>query len=145
MSEARHDRLAAVLLLALAFAGFAAIRHLGAGSGGYPRAVLALLAGLSAILLIRSFLAADQGERRPFFLHRGRFLAGFGMSLAYVAGVGAIGFFPATALFFPGAAALLGYRDGRSLALATVLFMAALYGILAGVFGQTMPRGVLGD
>jgi hypothetical protein len=123
------------------------------GAGGFPdRAAAAaryvfflagVLALLSLILLVQKTPSPDshvQWVRAP----RNFLFAVFSI-IGYGAAVPCLGFFPASAVFMPLLALLLGYRRPFYIVLGTALILSFVYLIFVYFLGVPVPTGIWGE
>ena len=106
-------------------------------SASFPIAIIAVMAAMAAIMLLRSFRAA--GDSSPFFLSLRRFLLGAVVIVAYTALLPRLGFFTTTAILGATFPALFGYRDWRVIVPAVLIFLALLWVIFIRVFQRPLP------
>jgi putative tricarboxylic transport membrane protein len=133
----------AVALVVLALAALGLVDALGfpRASAYLPVAVLGLTCFLSLAWAVQSVLAIrrepptlrlDPAETR-------RLLTLAALSLLYAVGIVEVGFFTSTIIFIPLSGLLLGYRDARGLAIATVAFTALLYAVFGLLLRTPLP------
>lgn len=99
----------------------------------FPEMVLALGLILGSAMAIQGFVnsrTADTPAR--FFKNPLRFLLAIGLTMLYVLGITAIGFYTATTLLLPTVAILFGYRRPLAIAITTAAFVLSTY-LLFGV------------
>ncbi|WP_126975919.1 tripartite tricarboxylate transporter TctB family protein [Frigidibacter oleivorans] len=132
---------------ALSLLGYATARGYGGGSGMLPSAVLLIATALSAIWFLQSVIelrrtpvegpAPDPLRISPAQL--GRFAALILGTALVVLGIDSIGFFTAGLILLPAMAVALGYRAPGPIAVATLCFIALLYGVFHLLLKLPLP------
>ncbi len=101
------------------------------------------LAVLSLVLLVQKTPSPDshvQWVRSPRnFIFSILSIAGYGAVVSY------LGFFPASAIFMPVLALLLGYRRPLYILLATALILSFVYLVFVYSLGVPVPMGIWGE
>ncbi len=106
----------------------------------FPAVLLALLAMLSVVLMVRAWRRPPADAATPFFEHGGRHALALAAIAAYLAALPAAGFFSASAAFALALPFALGYRDKLRLGLATAVFLLAVWVIFVWLFQRPLPR-----
>lgn len=118
-----------------------------AGAALLPRAALGALLLLSILLAARGLRARwtqqYSGEHSPFMQAPGRLLIGILAMALYIGAIEAVGFYPATALFVPATAYVLGARNRVAILLAGIGFLVFAYVVFDILFERAMPAGLM--
>jgi hypothetical protein len=122
----------ALIVLDLAWDFYRARR--GARSGDADE----LFAQLEAAARHRPLDAAETGSTPSV-----RVLGCVALMVAYPSCLYLVGFLPSSLLFFPLAAWCLGYREGRQLALSSVVVVGFLYVVFVLIMDSRLPTGLL--
>lgn len=139
-----QDRvLAIVLVVATSFFWFEASDIMAAEARMFPLMILSGLYVLSALLALRTFRLPAEHRGEALFSAPLAFLSFVGMSAVYVASVGIVGFFTATAMYMPIVAWLLGLRRIVHSIVVTAVFLIATYIVFVVLFARPMPREIL--
>jgi hypothetical protein len=142
--QARHDRIGAIVILAICAVLYEQLSDLETSAAMFPTIIIGILAGLTVLMLAQSFFIRPTPEsEKPFFIHPGRFIVATGMTLAYIAAVQHAGYFTASILFVPGIAYILGYRNKKILAGATAGYAAFAFIVFKLVFERPLPPELL--
>lgn len=107
-----------------------------------PVTMLMCLIGLAAALVVTQYL---RRESLPKDLGMGdlpRVFGAFAALILYVLAVQYIGFYTSTIFMIPLVAWSFGYRSLRGLALATAIFVGAIYIIFSIFMGQRFPEEI---
>ncbi|MCL2001112.1 MAG: tripartite tricarboxylate transporter TctB family protein [Planctomycetes bacterium] len=107
-----------------------------------PRGLLILFAACAAALFIRSCLG-DNANERLGLKHPKRLLAGVAAAILYIAGVFALGYYLASALFIITLAVLLRYRNTVFIAIAAIFFPLSIYVVFQIFLKVPMPAGFI--
>jgi hypothetical protein len=119
------------------------IWHKSFGTSLLPMVALGVLMAASAALVWRSVWRDRKAGKAPFFQSPSRFATiALGM-LAFVVSIPFVGFYPATFVFVPSMAFLLGVRSPVNLATASVAFTAAAYLVFELAFQTPLPSGII--
>ena len=149
--ELIKDRVAAILLMALAGYVFVEADRFNVASAAFPRMVAAVLGVCALVLLLRTVslrrgvpapAAADPMAGEPFFrnpLHFAIFLVSL---VGYLLLIPVLGYFAATAVLILVLSLALGFRDYLMLILTTAAFLVLVYGVFIMVFARPLPRGL---
>jgi hypothetical protein len=109
------------------------------GARHFPRFILALVAVLSAIMIVRSFIPAVapvvEGEGVRSAPALGRPLAAFSITVAAVAAAAYIGFFPAMAVLLLLLWPILQVQNWQRYLAACVVLLAFIYGVFVVLLG----------
>jgi hypothetical protein len=138
------NRVIALTLIALAVPLWRMAGDFPGSAAAFPRAVLAALASLAAVMLARSFIPAyarraeGAGFRGAAALPRP--LAAFAAASAAVLLMPAIGFFPAALALAAAFYLLLGVRSLRTYAATVAVLLAFVYVVFVLLLG--VPLGV---
>lgn len=106
----------------------------------FPAVLLALLTVLSAVLIVRAWRRPPADAAAPFFEHAGRHALALAAVGAYLAVLPVAGFFTASAALALALPFALGYRDKARLALATAVFLVAVWVVFVWLFQRPLPR-----
>ena len=118
-----------------------------AGAALLPSVALGAIMVLSAILVLRGLRAAhaastiDDGQL--FIESPKRLLIGIAAIGVYIFAIETVGFYPATALFVPVTAFVLGARNLIGVIVAGVSFLLFTYVVFDLLFERVMPAGFL--
>ncbi|WP_413206121.1 tripartite tricarboxylate transporter TctB family protein [Rhodospirillum sp. A1_3_36] len=113
-------------------------------AGLLPLAMLVMLIGLGALLVIMDARKNARGEDPSRLTETpGRALGAFALIILYCLAVDVIGFYLATLIAVPVIAWVFGYRDKFRLALGTAIFIGLLFGIFSLIMNQDFPVGIL--
>ncbi|WP_420394018.1 tripartite tricarboxylate transporter TctB family protein [Acuticoccus sp.] len=144
------DRIAALLLLALAVAVFVAAGGLPFKSLLFPRMIAVVMAIGAVLMFLRTVrlggapaAASDPTLGEPFFRNAGRFALTVVALALYLAGIDVLGYFSATVVLVVALSLALGFRDGVTLGLSTVLFVAFVWFVFVWIFERPLPKGLL--
>lgn len=135
------ELVAAMAVMALSALGLLEATGFPRASAYLPVAVLGLSCALGFAWTVQSVLAIRR-EPPTFRVEPAearRLVTLAVLSLIYALGVEHVGFFTATVLFLPIAGLALGYRNARGLALATLAFIALLYGVFGLLLRTPLP------
>lgn len=138
MSRALAERVFALLVIAAAAALAPSLRELPHESAIFPGALIAVIAVVAAVILLRGPRGVDSGER--LLLHPPRFAIGLALLVAYLAGLQALGFFTASALLIAAVPVVLGYRRWTAIAPTAAIFLGAVWLVFVHVFQRPLPR-----
>lgn len=133
------NRIIGAALIAAAFLLWQAADAFPVGASHFPRFVLALIAILSAVMLVRSFIPAvapvaeGEGTRSARALLRP--LAAFAATAAALASAAFIGFFPAMAVLLVLLWPILQVQNWQQYLIACVLLLGFVYVIFVMVLG----------
>lgn len=113
------------------------------GASSYmPLAVTGLAVALSGVWAVQAALALARGGGGSFDIGAhllARFAIIVAAVIAYVAGIGTIGFFTSTFIMVPGLAILIGYRNIPVALLSTVGFCVVLYAVFRLLLSIPLP------
>jgi hypothetical protein len=137
MTRQSAERIFAVVTLLALLGLLPGLLALPRESATFPIAIIAVMAAMAAIMLLRSFRAA--GDSSPFFKSPRRFLLGAVLIVAYTALLPRLGFFTTTAILGAAFPALFGYRDWRVIVPAVLIFLGLLWVIFVRVFQRPLP------
>lgn len=146
------DRIASLVLLALAVTVFIASGEFNFKSSIFPRMIASVMGFCALLMLLRTFsfrqgvpapVASDPNVDEPFFRNLPHFAIFFVGLVLYLLGIEYLGYFASTALLIVGMALALGFRQYLTLGLTLVLFLALVYGVFILVFERPLPRGIL--
>lgn len=141
--SAVQDRILAVLFIVLAsLFWIESVNIVTAEARMFPRMILSAVYVLSVLLALRSFRLPSEQRGEAIFIALFPFLSFVGVSAAYVASVGVVGFFTATAVYMPLIAWLLGLRKLVHSITVTTVFLFAIYIVFVLMFERPMPREV---
>jgi hypothetical protein len=146
------DRIASVVILAVAMTVFVASGDFNFTSSIFPRMIASVMGFCALLMFLRTLTfrrdvpapaASDPNVDEPFFRHAPHFLIFFAALILYLLGIEFLGYFTATALLVVGMALALGFRQYMTLGLTLVLFLALVYGVFILIFERPLPRGIL--
>ncbi|GGE32427.1 hypothetical protein GCM10007276_07130 [Agaricicola taiwanensis] len=133
----------AALLLGAAVWAYVEAGNYAGQSGGYPR-VLAILLGLSAIILAaRTLMGASAPDDARLFDHPGRFVVGLGMIFLYVVAIDVVGYILPSLIFGIGVPMLLGYRHLQLLLPVVIGILVFIYLVFKVMLERPLPPDVL--
>jgi hypothetical protein len=146
------DRVASMVILALAVAVFIASGEFNFKSSIFPRMIAVVMGFCALLMFLRTFsfrrdvpapVASDPNVDEPFFRNVPHFLIFFVGMVLYLLGIEYLGYFTATGLLVIAMSLALGFRQYLTLGLTLVLFMALVYGVFILIFERPLPRGIL--
>lgn len=117
----------------------------------FPRIVIIIMIGLSALLLLQSLITKkdqhqeEESEKEPYPI--GRFLLLFSMIIIYLAVMETVGFYLSAFVFFLLTCFILGRselnrRKGVSWVIASGVFVAVLFVLFSVILEVQTPRGI---
>ncbi|MBJ3774877.1 tripartite tricarboxylate transporter TctB family protein [Acuticoccus mangrovi] len=115
-------------------------------SSTMPLAVVGTALALSLIWAVQSAVGLARGDTAAFSpspLEALRFAIVVVAAVLYVYGVIHVGFFTSTVIMVPVLAAALGYRNWLASLIATVIFVAVLYGVFHMLLAIPLPPETL--
>lgn len=142
---ANHDRVAAVCLMALSASAFIYADRYPDEAAIYPRMVSGLMLVFAGGLFLRSLLPGFRDKIfEPLAKNPRYLLAAALVTLVFFIAVGWIGFYLAGAIFIPAMAWIGGYRNVKTMALTTGIYLVGIYLVFGLLFGRSlMPGGFL--
>lgn len=105
----------------------------------YPRLVLVLLFGLSALLFVRGWRMAPSHRGLPVVMALRPFAAFLAITVIYAALVGLIGFFTSSAVYVPFAAWLIGLRNPLLNLIVSTVFLLVTWLVFVALFERPLP------
>lgn len=141
--SAAQDRILSVIIIVLSSLFWAeSVNIVTAEAKMFPRMILSAIYVLSVLLALRSFRLPPEKRGEAIFISLFPFLLFVGASAAYVASIGVVGFFTATAVYMPFIAWLLGLRKIVQSVFITTVFLIAIYVVFVLIFERPMPREI---
>lgn len=137
MTKQLVERIFAIAALAGMAALLPGLVALPRESAGFPLAIIAVMAAMAAILVVRSWRGT--GDQAPFFDHPLRFVVAVIAVVIYTAVLPKLGFFTSTVLLgllFP---PLFGYRDWRVILPTILIFLGLIWVIFVRFFQRPLP------
>lgn len=136
-----QDAVAGVLLALVGTVAVTISTSYRGASGGYPGTLGAVLAVLGLFLVLQAVRRSRSGtESRPLATSPLHLMTALAIAAAFLALVPAIGFYSSSLLVLVVLPLALGFRRFTMLAIATVLFMAAVYGTFSILLERPLPR-----
>lgn len=105
----------------------------------YPRLVLILLFGLSALLFVRGWRMAPSHRGLPVVMALRPFAAFLAITVIYAASVGLIGFFTSSTVYVPLAAWLIGLRKPLLNLIVSAVFLLVTWLVFVALFARPLP------
>ncbi|MBJ3774565.1 tripartite tricarboxylate transporter TctB family protein [Acuticoccus mangrovi] len=145
------DRIAAVILFAVAAGVFLYAGTLPFKSMIFPRMITAVMAIGAVMMFLRTVSIAgrtpqaadDPKLHQPFFRNPLNFVITVAAMLLYLFTISQLGYFTATLLVIVLLSLALGFRDYRTLGLTTIAFLALVYVIFILIFDRPLPQGLI--
>ncbi|WP_137131152.1 tripartite tricarboxylate transporter TctB family protein [Rhizobium sp. FY34] len=133
----------AAALMAVATWGFVEAGAYPTQSAGYPRVLCIMLAGASALVILRAALAQPDDTSQRLLDHPGRFLLGFTTLLTYIVAVDLLGYVVPSLVVGIGLPVLLGYKNLRLVVPVVACSIAVILLVFAGLLERPLPPDIL--